>query len=89
VQNIKYSQMQLGHASIQTTLDRYGHLIREVNTEYVKRLEHVLGYGENSDSFSDSKKNSLRRMLDDFNKNESEGLVNPLPHKALEAVGNA
>jgi integrase len=29
-QNIKYIQRQLGHASIQTTLDRYGHLIKDV-----------------------------------------------------------
>lgn len=88
-QNIKYIQFQLGHASIQTTLDRYGDLIRDVNTEQVRRLAHVLGYVENSDSFSDTKNKSVRRMLEDFGKNESEGLVNPLPHKVLEAVVNA
>ena len=88
-QNIKYIQLQLGHASIQTTLDRYGHLIREVNTEQVRRLENVLGYTENSDSFSDSKNNSVRRMLEDSDKNESEGVVNPLPVKHLEVVVNA
>lgn len=88
-QNIKYIQMQLGHASIQTTLDRYGHLIREVNTEQVKRLENVLGYTENSDSFSDTKNKSVRRLLEDFGKNKSDGVLKPLPNKALEAVCNA
>ena len=88
-QNIKYIQLQLGHASIQTTLDRYGHLIREVNTEQVRRLENVLGYAEHSDNFSDSENKSVRRMLEDSDKMESEGLVNPLPVKHLEAVVNA
>lgn len=88
-QNIKYIQLQLGHASIQTTLDRYGHLIREVNTEQVRRLENVLGYAEHSDSVSDSENKSVRRMLEDSDKMESQGLVNPLPVKHLEAVVNA
>ena len=64
-------------------------IIREVNTEQVRRFENVLGHVENSDSFSDSKNESVRRMLEDSEKNESVGFVNPLPHKALEAVGNA
>ena len=88
-QNIKYVQLQLGHASIQTTLDRYGHLIREVNTEQVRRLENMLGYVENPDSFSDSKNKSVRSLLEDFGKNDSEGFVQPLPHKAFQVVANA
>jgi len=79
----------LGHASIQTTLDRYGHLIREVNTEQVRRLENMLGCVENPDSFSDTEEKSVRRMLEDFGKNDSEGFVQPLPHKDLEAVVHA
>lgn len=43
-QNIKYIQNQLGHASIQTTLDRYGHLINEVNTEQAEKLDTILGF---------------------------------------------
>lgn len=43
-QNIKYIQNQLGHASIQTTLDRYGHLISDVNTEQAKKLDSILGF---------------------------------------------
>jgi hypothetical protein len=84
-QNIKHIQNQLGHASIQTTLDRYGHLIREVNTEQVRRFENVLGYAEHADSFSDTKEKSVRRLLEDVDKNETEGLVIPLPVKHLEA----
>ena len=88
-QNIKYVQLQLGHASIQTTLDRYGHLIRGVNTEQVRRLENMLGCVENFDSLSDTEEKSVRRVLEDFRKNESEGFVKPLPHKDLEAVVHA
>jgi integrase len=43
-QNIKYIQNQLGHASIQTTLDRYGHLLKEVNTEQARKLDNTLGF---------------------------------------------
>ena len=35
----KYIQSQLGHASIQVTLDRYGHLMPEVNEQAAARLE--------------------------------------------------
>jgi len=66
----------------------YGHLIREVNTEQVIRFENVLGYAEHSDSFSDSKK-SVRRLLEDSGKNETEGLVISLPVKHLEVSLNA
>lgn len=43
-QNIKYIQRQLGHASIQTTLDRYGHLLTDVNYEAAKKLDSILGF---------------------------------------------
>jgi integrase len=45
-QNVKYIQHQLGHASIQTTLDRYGHLVSDVNTEQAKKLDAILGFDE-------------------------------------------
>jgi len=60
-QNIKYIQNQLGHASIQTTLDRYGHLIKEVNTEQAMKLDVILGLVEHSGRSSDS----VRRLLED------------------------
>ena len=40
-QNPKYIQTQLGHASIKTTMDRYGHLVRGENPEASKRLQAV------------------------------------------------
>jgi integrase len=42
-QNSKYIQHQLGHASIQTTLDRYGHLLSDVSQEQAKGLDNRLG----------------------------------------------
>ncbi|MCK5257007.1 MAG: integrase [Deltaproteobacteria bacterium] len=57
-QNSKYIQHQLGHASIQTTLDRYGHLMPDSNQEQAKVLDSRLG-------FSEQKKDFVRRMLED------------------------
>jgi len=43
-QNIKYIQKQLGHASINTTLDIYGHLFEDMdfNRSQAQLLEGVL-----------------------------------------------
>jgi len=38
---IKYIQSQMGHSSIQVTLDRYGHLLPEVYTQGIKALDDV------------------------------------------------
>jgi integrase len=38
----KYIQAQLGHASIQVTMDRYGHLLPDVNRQAARRLEDSL-----------------------------------------------
>ncbi len=62
-QNIKYIQNQLGHASIQTTIDRYGHLLKEVNSEQAKKLDNILGFVEHSGNSSDP----VRRLLEDYN----------------------
>lgn len=43
----KYIQNQLGHASIQTTLDRYGHLMPDTHKEAAKRLDEAL-FGRSS-----------------------------------------
>lgn len=59
-QNIEYIQTQLGHASIQTTLDRYGHLIKEARTGQAKKLDNVLGFKGSPDS--------VRRLLEDGKK---------------------
>jgi integrase len=41
-QNIKYNQSQLGHSSIQITLDIYGHLMKPVNNEEAVKLRATL-----------------------------------------------
>ncbi|MEE9558825.1 MAG: site-specific integrase, partial [Candidatus Brocadiales bacterium] len=41
----KYIQSQLGHASITTTMDIYGHIMPEVNREAPRKLERTL-FGE-------------------------------------------
>ena len=67
-QNIKYIQNQLGHASIQTTIDRYGHLLKDVNTEQAMKLENALNFTEHLGDSSDS----VRRLLEDHKKKDSE-----------------
>ena len=42
-ENVKFVQSQMGHASIQTTLDRYGHLLPEKNTGAGIRLDETIG----------------------------------------------
>lgn len=41
-QNIKYVQNQLGHSTITTTVDKYGHLMEEVNRESARGLEEAV-----------------------------------------------
>jgi integrase len=38
----KYIQAQLGHTSIRVTVDRYGHLLPNVNQQAARRLEDNL-----------------------------------------------
>jgi integrase len=38
----KYIQVQLGHASIQTTLDRYGHLMPETHEAEARKLDRLV-----------------------------------------------
>lgn len=48
-ENIKFIQSQLGHASVQTTIDRYGHLFPEANTASGAKLDgQVFGHSANS-----------------------------------------
>ena len=50
----KYIQAQLGHASIQTTLDRYGHLMPELHEAEARKLDRlVFGPGPGRDAGSD------------------------------------
>lgn len=50
-ENVKLIQSQLGHASIQTTLDRYGHLLPESHLEAGMRLDETLGMKEENGGF--------------------------------------
>src|SRR5207244_6160489 len=57
----KYIQAQLGHASIQTTLDRYGHLMPQLHAAEAKKLDQLdLGRPATSDDDSASV-NAMRR----------------------------
>ena len=38
----KYIQAQLGHASIQTTLDRYGHLMPDIHEAEARKLDRLV-----------------------------------------------
>ena len=51
-ENIKFIQSQLGHASIQTTMDRYGHILPNTNKGVGERLDRLV-FGE-ADQLSNS-----------------------------------
>ena len=51
-QNIKYIQSQLGHSSIQITMDTYGHLMKPVNNEEAVKLRATLFSSKNKDDGS-------------------------------------
>jgi len=42
ITHAKFTQSQLGHASVQTTLDRYGHLLPEAQNGAGERLDAVV-----------------------------------------------
>jgi len=69
--NIKFVQRQLGHASIQTTLDIYGHLLPDVADGVGERLDNLV-FGEKdpnndrgtpSDDHPEGVKNGVRKEL--------------------------
>jgi len=51
-QNIKYIQSQLGHSSIQVTMDIYGHLMKPVNNEEALKLRATLSSSKTQESGS-------------------------------------
>ncbi len=51
-ENLKYVQQQLGHASITTTVDRYGHLMPDAHVDASKRLDAtVFGNGPEESAY--------------------------------------
>jgi hypothetical protein len=60
----------MGHASSQTTLDRYGHLLKDVHQEQAVKLDVILGF--------DTGNASGRKMVEMSNKKgspESQGTL--------------
>jgi integrase len=49
----KVIQQRLGHASVRTTMDIYGHLLESVDAGVTARLEAIFGEGERSDDGAD------------------------------------
>ena len=50
----KYIKVQMGHSSINVTMDVYGHLMNNVNQESAKRLDSAI-FKENGDIFRKGK----------------------------------
>ena len=55
-ENIKYIQKQMGHASIKTTIDTYGHLMKDVNKEAASRLGDAIFEQDGSKMVADKQK---------------------------------
>jgi hypothetical protein len=53
-QNIFSISKQTGHTSVKTTLDVYGHLLKEVHSERTQKLDVILGFAEHSGRPSES-----------------------------------
>ena len=84
-QNIVYISRQVGHASVKTTLDIYGHLIKEVNAEQAKKLDNILGFVEQSGSLSVE---NGRKMVEMGKKEGSEKIpLFPKPFFFKESFG--
>ncbi|UCF84569.1 MAG: site-specific integrase, partial [Desulfobacteraceae bacterium] len=61
----KYIQVQMGHSSINVTMDTYGHLMNTVNQESAKRLDSTIlkENGDNLETFSGKKKRGTYNIL--------------------------
>ena len=74
-QNLTYIKEQLGHESITTTIDRYGHITKDVSTEEAHKFDSVLDF-VNFEEFG-------RRMVE---KGKEKGLEEtPRPLSSLVA----
>ena len=45
-ESLKYIQRMLGHESVKTTVDTYGHLIDESNMPAARRLDEAVFFGK-------------------------------------------
>ena len=57
----KYIQVQLGHASIQTTLDRYGHLMPEMHEAEARKLDRLVFGATGQDGVTPAAADALQR----------------------------
>jgi integrase len=57
----KYIQAQLGHASIQTTLDRYGHLMPDAHAAEARKLDRLV-FGEQGRPAADVVFDAVQRV---------------------------
>ena len=57
----KYIQAQLGHASIQMTLDRYGHLMPDAHAAEARKLDRLV-FGESGRRASDVVGDAVQRV---------------------------
>ncbi len=77
-ENLKYVQMQLGHASITTTVDRYGHLMPDAHKGASQRLDATV-FGGGPENPVD---NRLTRPRE---KEQAPGSLSPGPASMLVA----
>jgi len=76
-ENIKFVQSQLGHASAKTTLDRYGHLMPNLENDAARRLDKTV-FGTEAKELSNT---FVRKLLENP---VSEG--NPAKNKTPEVI---
>jgi len=63
-ENIKFIQKQMGHASLTTTMDTYGHLLPEVSEGFGERLDSLVYPRKNSSDDKNDKGQSLFSVVD-------------------------
>lgn len=61
--DLKYLQVQLGHSSVQMTLDIYGHLMRKTNQEAATKLGAAVFGDDGSKTVAATKKKRLHHLV--------------------------
>ncbi len=74
----KYIQAQLGHASIQTTLDRYGHLMPDAHAAEARKLDRLV-FGESSHAGSVRVAADALQRLQNGSRNQRRRPLTPCP----------
>src|SRR3990170_5766878 len=85
-ENLKFIQQQLGHSSAQVTLDRYGHLMPQVQHGAGERLENSL-FGQSIQSPSISKTLAKSQKLGFSSKTSKSNSPSELEKKMERAAG--